>query len=70
MRWAGPDPSVDEVAEGELWIGVMDLPLPHVALVTRSKGEDVRVHRFKPEDAHEMGEQLIAFAAELNAANN
>ena len=69
MRMVGPDPSVDEVEEGQLWIGVMEFPLPHVALVTR-QGGDVKVQRFKPEDARQMGEQLIAFADELNASNN
>jgi hypothetical protein len=69
MRWVGPDPDVREVEEGQLWIGVMSLPRPHVALVTR-RGEDVRIQRFKPEDAREMGEQLIAFADQLNADNN
>ncbi len=69
MRWAGPDPDVGEVEEGQLWIGVMEFPRPHVALVSR-RGEDVRIQRFKPEDARDMGERLIALAAELNAANN
>jgi hypothetical protein len=64
VRWIGPNPSVQEVEEGQLAIGVMELPLPHVALVTR-KGEDLRIHRFQPEDAREMGEQLVAFAEQL-----
>lgn len=69
MRWIGPNPSVEEVREGQLAVGIMELPLPHVALVTR-KGGDLRIHRFQPEDARDMGEQLVAFADELLRERN
>jgi hypothetical protein len=70
MRWIGPNPDVREVGEGEVAIGIMETPLPHVAVVMR-KGEGVEIHRFRPENAREMGEQLIHFADTLlREANN
>jgi hypothetical protein len=69
VRWTEKDPDVRDVAEGELWVGAMGYPLPHVVLATR-KGEDVHVQRFRPADARDMGEQLIAFAEKITPAYN
>ena len=69
MRWTEENPDVRDVAEGELWAGIMDLPRPHVALVTRTDGK-IRFHRFHPDEARAMGEELINFADQLNAVDN
>jgi hypothetical protein len=70
MRWTGPNSDVRDVGEHELWAGIIAEPRPHVAIVLRDGDGIVHVSRFRGDAAREMGEQLILFADQLNAANN
>ena len=66
------NPDVREVPAGQVWVGVIDKPVPHVALATASKEEDdlTVVCRLKPEEARQMGEELIRVALTVIAADN
>ena len=64
--------SLHEVPPGEVWAGVIDKPRPHVAIAIASPDEDdlTVVCRFSPEEARQMGEELIRVALTANAPYN
>lgn len=65
-------PDVREVPAGEVWVGMIPEPKPHVALATRSQDEDdlILVCRFRPDEARRMGEMLIRLAMTATAPEN
>ena len=65
MRWVGPNPDVRDVDQGEMYIGIVEVPWPHIAISSRTRAGSVHVARFGAEEAKAMGEQLIAFADDL-----
>lgn len=71
MRYTAENVDVREVAAGELWIGVIPQPVPHVVICTRDSHDDaVNVSRFRPHEARQMGEELIRLALTVDAPNN
>jgi septum formation inhibitor-activating ATPase MinD len=67
MRWTKQrNPDIRDVRDGELWVGIMDDPRPHIALATKNDGK-LFVSRFSAKDARDMGLQLIDFADVLDA---
>jgi hypothetical protein len=69
---AEKNPDIRDVPAEEVWVGAIDDPKPHVAIATRSKDEDelVLVCRFKPDEARQVGQELIRLANTLAAPNN
>jgi len=62
MRWTQANPDLRTVPAGETWVGIIMKPVRHVAIASRAGGRDVQVMRFHPDEAREMGEQLIQIA--------
>jgi hypothetical protein len=71
MRYTAKDPDIRDVAPGELWVGVMDKPVPHIAIAIGTDDDDVViVSRFKADEALLMGQELIRCANVISAPNN
>jgi len=71
VRYTAENTDVREVPVGEVWVGVISIPRPHVVIATRSKTDgDTIVARFKPFEARRMGEELIRVALAVDAPNN
>ncbi len=70
MRWTGPNSDVRDVPADELWVGIVDVPRPHITLATRTPNGEPVVSRFHPDVAREIGEELIRRANQLSAENN
>ena len=71
MRNTVVDADVREVPAGEVWVGALAKPRPHVAIATRDKGDDlVVVCRFTAEEAQRLGGELIRLALSISAPQN
>ena len=73
MRYTDENADVREVPAGEMWVGMIPNPRPHIAFATKlddNEGELVVLSRFKPSQAFEMGCELIRLAAAIEAPNN
>jgi hypothetical protein len=72
MRRTGLNSDVREVPAGEVWVGMIDDPAPHVAIATRSEDDDdlVLVCRFKPDEARHVGKEILRLAMTVSAPDN
>jgi hypothetical protein len=72
MRYTALNADVREVPAGEVWVGIIDDPKPHVAIATRRADDDelILVCRFKPNEARLMAQELGRLANTFNAPNN
>lgn len=70
MRWTEKNPDIHDINPGELWVGVMENPRPHVVIAARSDEENIVLSRFDPAEARQIGEQLIRFAHTISAPDN
>lgn len=72
MRYTAENTDVREVPAGEVWVGTVPDPAPHVVIATRSDDEDdlILVCRFKPYEAFRFGEELMRLALAVEASNN
>ncbi len=65
------DASVLEVPAGQVWVGIIAAPTPHVVIANRlDDGSSVAVARFNASDAMGMAAELARLANELDAQNN
>ena len=61
-----PDQDVRAVPAGEVWVGIIHSPRPHVAIATRRDGDPVVVARLNARDALDMAFELARFAHTLD----
>lgn len=63
-----------EVPPHQMWCGIIDQPVPHIALATGGMdedGDDLRlVFRLSAGEARQMANELIRLASTLAAPNN
>jgi len=66
-----PDQHVLEVSAGQVWVGIIAAPTPHIGIATRLEDDtDVIVARFNAGDAMDIAGELARLARELEAQNN
>ena len=70
MHYTEKDVGVREIPAGELWVGIIAAPQPHIAIATRLDDEVIIVSRLSARDALEMAEELVQLARALDARNN
>ncbi len=65
------DPNVLEIPAGQVWVGIIAAPTPHVVIANRlDDGSSVAVARFNASDAMGMAAELARLANELEARSN
>jgi nicotinamide mononucleotide (NMN) deamidase PncC len=65
------DPSVLEIPAGQVWVGIIAAPTPHIVITTRLEDDtDVIVARFNASDAMDMAAELARLANALEAQKN
>jgi hypothetical protein len=69
---AEPNPDIREVPAGQLWVGTVLEPSPHVVLATRQEDEEplALVFRFEAAEAILLAQELISLANTISAPNN
>ncbi len=72
MRYVDhPDLDLRAVPRGEVWVGLVDDPFPHVAIAIRlAEGDRVMLSRLSGPDALDLAGQLARLSYVIAAPNN